>query len=231
MSKKEKTEIEEIQEPEKTTETEQEKTEPEKTTDGIDDIATLTIDNVPEVSESVEELNNTIVDDTGTEFDTSIHASTPDGSPAYKKNGTTFKMKRGRKKGGASSLNACQNNNIDETKNQAEIAAASGKTLSMVYFSFGRILAGDDFLPESKTEQEHVENLIANYLQSTDKPDLPPGWALVLGLSAHGFSKMQKPKAKTRLQRIASKIKGIFIKNRAPVEGPKEPSEKEAQIA
>ena len=91
---------------------------------------------------------------------------------------------------------------------RAEIDRRNTARISAVLFiRFGIGFFGDEWLPikrEGMDEQTEMVDLFDNYYRSKGISDLPPGWALALGLAGYAAVRIHLPKTQ-------SKMKILFI--------------------
>jgi hypothetical protein len=90
-----------------------------------------------------------------------------------------------------------------QRRNTARISAA-------VFIRFGVGFFGDEWLPMKRDgldEQEDLTNSFDEYYKSKGVSDLPPGWALALGLLGYAAVRLHLPKTQTRMQIVFLSLK------------------------
>lgn len=191
--------------------------------------------------EPQESGNRTLVDADGNTFDPSFHQVDSDGKPVIRKNGLLAKKRGAGSKKAKSKLHEKKSNVNSPVVENPESFAMMGRMAAGATVSIAMALGGDDFQPiqdKSKNvdEMEHLSFTWAEWLKANDMKDLPPNWALAIGLSAYVMPRFANPEPRRRIGYVTDKIFGLFKKkgkkngsqldNRTDGKRKDEPSEK-----
>jgi hypothetical protein len=154
-------------------------------------------------------------------FNPEIHATNPDGTPALTPTGRLAKIRKSRAAGTKTAVNVP---NVPGATTPAQSAAVAKETLArqggagcanlVIALMVG--VGGEDFLPRrdkasGMDEKAMLESVFGDYFVATGKTDLPPGWALVAGMSMYVLPRLGMPKTQTRLQRFKDWCKVKYV--------------------
>lgn len=167
-------------------------------------------------------------DTDGNSFDPSMHKTNAAGEPSLSTKGKLIK-KPGRKPGqtsaGQSSVGGVQGS-APVVDNKAIQARTSGKAAANVFMGLGVALGGDEWKPIADKERgiderEYLETVFADYFEATGKTDIPPGWALTIGVAGYALPRLGMPKTQARAKGVFGKIKLWWINRKLKKHGVK----------
>lgn len=198
--------------------------------DGVAEIASDFIENMPEVSqhavdahmakETAQQNAPKMTDKNGTVFDPTIHTLGADGSPTLTKSGL-YARKRGRKAGQStlgSVPGAAPSGNTTRPLGEQQNVPTTGQKMSPVLMGAGAAVAtanvfmaafGPDLKPSAKNEltgQPDLDTLRDAYAQfflESGIERVPPWIGIAIALSTYAGPKMAKPDALTRAKQLA----------------------------
>lgn len=203
---------------------------PETEGDGVAEIASDFIENMPEVSEHAVAAHMAketaalsapkMTDKSGTVFDPTIHTLGADGTPTLTKSGL-YARKRGRK-AGQSTLGSVPGtgapSNSTQPLGEPQKVPATGQKMTPTLMGAGAAVAtanvfmaafGPDLKPSAKNEltgQPDLDTLRDAYAQfflESGIERVPPWIGIAIALSTYAGPKMAKPDALTRAKQLA----------------------------
>jgi hypothetical protein len=151
-----------------------------------------------------------ILDNQGQKFNSHIHAVDSDGNPRFTKSGR-FMKKRG---GAAQKLNLPKSEEQKREETQAQIGTYEAAcAATAIYIQTGVALFGDEWQPEQlphASEEEVLIHSFDRYFQAKGVYDIPPGFALAIGLGSYAARRLSKPKTRTRFEQFKDWAVGKF---------------------
>lgn len=193
------------------------KTAPESVASIAEDL----IENMPEVQEHAiathieREKAAPLTDKSGNIFEPLIHATGPDGKPAFTASGN-FAKKRGRK-AGQSTVGSL--GDAPKTGNQKDAPpgrvimdhATLGQVAAGMTVQVAMVLGGPDMAPGKNVLTGESDELVLtrayrDYFIATNRNDLPPALALAFAVGSYAVPKMNKPSVKDRLVFVGKSV-------------------------
>lgn len=162
----------------------------------------------------------------GQPFNAGIHAVNADGSPRKTAKGI-WALKRGKKAGTAQPATPSAKLNIPggtaptaDAQHKEQMARRGGAGAANLLMAVAVGLGGQEWQPraDAKTgmnEKEMLEGVFGDYFVATGKTDLPPGWALVAGLSMYALPRFGMPQTRGRLARVKNWIGAKIVQFKA----------------
>lgn len=188
------------------------------TGDALSDISATIMDNRPDVNSAM--IMPTIPGQTAP--DSSADNSADDHDPwqrdengEIKKSKATGKplKKRGRKPGASkiggsgSGFDSGRTSEPQPENAKAESYKKAGRVAAGAFISLNIMAFGEEFKPDDQAEIEGLRTGFADYFESQDITDLPPGMALVMVMGAYMVPRFTRPKAQARVLNIWGRAK------------------------
>jgi hypothetical protein len=153
-------------------------------------------------------------DTDGQPFDSAIHVTNSDGSPALTK--TDKLRKRPGRKAGATSAGikstvgkpgVSADGTDDNTANAEAQARAAGVAAAETLFTVGVALGGDEWKPQKdartgQDEREFMRDAFGTYFEAKGMTDFTPGIALCVAVGAYAAPRLTMPKTIGRFERF-----------------------------
>lgn len=167
-------------------------------------------------------------DANGEAFNPAIHAQNADGTPR-KTVGGAYAKKRGRKSGSATTASGSGPKvvipggaSVSEPATLAkdQLARKGGAQAASLLLALCVGLGGDEWQPRKDDkigldERAMLQEVFGEYFVSTNRADLPPGWALTAGLAFYALPRFGMPKTQSRLARVKNWIGAKIVQWRA----------------
>lgn len=181
---------------------------------GAGDLVAEHLDSIPTPTKpSEKELNETgeseeDIDKAGNEFDPDKYKIDREGKPRRDKRGYFIPINKGRPKAGAKkeTQNAAPGlpPNMDDADVYGALFVDTGTSVLAGVFS------DPEWMPESPEERTQLVTCVAAYLRTKDEMDLPPGWALAMGLSVYAGKRLSKPTIREKIGLFFIRIKNLL---------------------
>lgn len=147
-----------------------------------------------------------IKDRKGRLFDESVHASNPDGTPKFNKNGLFIFRGQGRPK--ANATNEAEDYGADNYDAQAE------QMLRLYYGAMQTVFDDAVWQPADETEHLFVKNPLARVFRESQMPQLPAKVEFALAFSAYNIKRSQSQKTKEKLIVMWLRVRNWFGKKK-----------------
>ena len=125
--------------------------------------------------------------------------------------GENQKRGRGRPPGSKSKTGAPQL--IEAETSDAEFEGLADMSFQMSTGLFANLF-GPEWLAKSPEEKKMVVDALARYYKTKGMKDIPPGWGLVLAVSAYSFGRLTQPNTQDKLKLLVAwtrnKVGGII---------------------
>ena len=139
-------------------------------------------------------------------FDPSIHASNPDGSPRYNKNGLFIFRGVGRK--GSQAKDEREDYGADNYDAQAE------NFLRLYYGGMATVFDDDGWNPENEAEHEFLKQPAARAMREMQMPQMPAKLEFAVAFAAYNIKRSQRPKTKEKLILMWLRVRSWFGKKK-----------------